>query len=269
MSAAFLKDIDWERPWLSSLRSIAQPILQSADWRAALNTAATPLKNHRGLPIRFVPQAELPSGTPYEAFISGTGQVPTRDNLHDFFNALVWLAFPKIKSQLNACQAAEIARMSNAATDLSLSMSNRGRVRDAATIFDENAALIITRDPELVEALRNHEWRHVFIGRREAFLQDYDVWLFGHALMEKLELPYKGITAHAWTVEADNTFFILSPMEKRIWVDEQVSKQLAYGLSTSSFTPLPVLGLPGWWGSQEESFYSDTKVFRPKRASKK
>ncbi|WP_146608015.1 DUF3025 domain-containing protein, partial [Burkholderia multivorans] len=44
----------------------------------------------RGKPLRFVPQAELPPGIAYETHIAATGRVPTRHNLHDFFNALVW-----------------------------------------------------------------------------------------------------------------------------------------------------------------------------------
>jgi hypothetical protein len=35
--------------------------------------------------------------------------VPTRENLHDFFNGLVWQTFPLIKRELNALQAAQIA----------------------------------------------------------------------------------------------------------------------------------------------------------------
>src|SRR4051794_16460024 len=103
MAAPFLKLIDWERPWLALLRPVAQPILAAPDWRFALNDAAhaAGLCNHRGLPIRFVPQADLPAGVAYEEFIGDTGCVPTRDNLHDFFNALVWLTFPGIKQQLN------------------------------------------------------------------------------------------------------------------------------------------------------------------------
>ncbi len=58
---------------------------------------------------RFVPQESLPEGTAYEEFISATGNVPTRDNLHDFFNGLVWQTFPLIKRELNALQAAQIA----------------------------------------------------------------------------------------------------------------------------------------------------------------
>ncbi|WP_442781896.1 DUF3025 domain-containing protein, partial [Collimonas fungivorans] len=30
-------------------------------------------------------------------------------------------------------------------------------------------------------------------------------------------------------------------------------------------TPLPVLGVPGWSGGQDQAFYADVSVFRPKR----
>jgi hypothetical protein len=39
-------------------------------------------------------------------------------------------------------------------------------------------------------------------------------------------------------------------------------------LNTSCFTPLPVLGVPGWWSQQDEAFYADTSVFRAKREKK-
>jgi hypothetical protein len=47
---------------------------------------------------------------PYEAGIARTGRVPTRANLHDFFNALIFLHFPRAKAQLNRLQSAALAR---------------------------------------------------------------------------------------------------------------------------------------------------------------
>jgi hypothetical protein len=265
MGAAFLNNIDWQRPWLMPLLPQAQSILQSPDWRAALNDAATSLKNHRGLPIKFVPQGDLPPKVPYEAFISETGQVPTRENLHDFFNAMVWLTYPRIKAQLNELQATEIARASGSSTGIPPHPVTRGRLRDAATIFDENAAILISRDPDLVNALRKHEWHELFVARREGFVKDCEVRLFGHALMEKLVSPYKAITSHAWIVEEADGFFERDGREKQNWLDREVASQLTYGLSTSAFTPLPVLGVPGWCENQQEIFYEDKKVFRPKK----
>ncbi|MFC3109145.1 DUF3025 domain-containing protein, partial [Undibacterium arcticum] len=132
-------EIDWTRPWYASVLAAAHAVNAAPDWRAALNAqaGAQGLRNARGLPLRFVSQAALPDGQAYEAFIDASGSVPTRDNLHDFFNALVWLSFPRIKAQLNALQAAQIA--------LAGIGKSRGAARDAATIFDENAALIVVR----------------------------------------------------------------------------------------------------------------------------
>lgn len=260
---SFFDAIDWHQPWLAPLRDTAASVIGGSDWRAAINAHAARigLKNHRGLPIHFVPQAELPRGMAYEAFISATGGVPTRENLHDFFNALVWLTFPKIKVQLNALQAAEIAKSGTIP-------AARGKVRDAATIFDENAAVLVARDMSMIEALRAHAWREVFIGRRDEFGRSCEVWLFGHALMEKLVSPYKAITAHVWPVVASKEYFYLPSPGKAAWIDAMVAGQIADGLPTSTFMPLPVLGVPGWWEGQDDAFYADAIVFRPPRQSK-
>ena len=59
-------------------------------------------------PRVFVEQALAPVGEPYEAFIARTGQVPTRNNLHDLFNGLIWHTHPQLKTQLNRLQAQAI-----------------------------------------------------------------------------------------------------------------------------------------------------------------
>ncbi len=261
---ARIRALDWGRSWHAAVRAAGESIAQAHDLRAALNTAAAAqqLQNHRGLPLSFVPQQALPPGTAYEAYISATGQVPTRDNLHDFFNALVWLSFPLIKRQLNALQAAEIERVG---------AKLRGRLRDAATLFDENAALVVLRDGAsgraLAQALRERRWHDAFIGQRTAFETDCRILLFGHALMEKLATPYKAITAHAWLLTATSDFFDLPLAAQTAWIDATVARQLSSDLTPSSLTPLPVMGVPGWSEQQNAAFYMDTDVFRPPRMS--
>lgn len=258
--ADFAGAIDWGRPWLAPYREPAAPLLQSADWLAALNQCAADagLHNHAGVPLRFVPQPALPPGVPYEAFIGASGQVPTRDNLHDFFNALVWLKFPRIKAELNRLQALQIAKLGIGRL--------RGPARDAATIFDENAALLITRDPGLEARLRTHDWQALFVANRVAFFRDTEIRLFGHALLEKLVTPYKSITAHAWLTDADDAFFSLDAESKDAWIDQHLTRNLAStSLTTAKFTPLPVLGVPGWWHGQGDAFYRDPTVFRLKK----
>lgn len=261
--------IDWSRPWYDAVRAAWEAVDRDngpAHFREGFSrhAATLGLRNHLGLPVQFVPQEALPDGTAYEQFIGATGAVPTRDNLHDFFNGLVWLSFPQIKVQLNALQAAQIARDGVG--------KSRGPARDAATIFDENAALLVVRDDAdghaLVAALRAHRWHEAFMERRASFdvAGGAEVWLFGHALMEKLVAPRKAITAHTRVVWADAAFFTRDHGGQRAWIDAQVAQQLAQqGLSTADFTPMQVLGVPGWWPQQDAAFYGDTTVFRPRR----
>jgi hypothetical protein len=263
--------IDWRQPWLDAIGENARLVTRETgwqqDWRHILNRLACGrrLTTHRGLPLQFVAQAALPEGVAYEAFIGATGSVPTRHNLHDFFNGLVWLSFPAIKAQLNALQAREIA---GAAT--SRPASTRGKLRDAATIFDENAALLVVRDEEWANLFRAHRWQELFLERRSDFASHCDVRLFGHALMEKLVAPYKAITAHAWLIVAPPDYWALDKnagrRERDLWLDGAVSREIATGLARSGFTPLPVSGVPGWWPDQDRCFYDDRTVFRPPRS---
>jgi len=261
------QEIDWSRAWYASVRDAASRIdlsLPSVVEPFCGQAAALALVNHAGQPLRFVPQAALPEGTAYEEFIGATGQVPTRDNLHDFFNGLVWLTFPIIKRQLNALQAAQIA--------LDGVGKSRGPARDAATIYDENSALLVVRDDAngaaLVDALRNHRWCEAFVERAAQFDGAAQVWLFGHALMEKLVAPYKAITAHTRVVLAGDDYWSQDDAGRRAWLDRVEAQRLAEeGLAKGSFTPLPVLGIPGWWPQQDHAFYEDQTVFRAKRSA--
>jgi hypothetical protein len=261
-----LESIDWSQPWYDSVRDAASRLSADTHFRDTFcqQAASLGLRNHLDRPISFVPQEDLPEGTAYEEHIGATGCIPTRDNLHDFFNGLVWLTFPRIKVQLNALQAAQIA--------LDGVGKSRGPARDAATIFDENAALLVVRGDTagqaLIDALREHHWHEAFVERRAQWGRDAQVWLFGHALMEKLVAPRKAITAHTRIVLASDDFFELDHEARRAWLDATIAQQLAdEGLSTAGFTPMQALGVPGWWPEQDEAFYADATAFRPKRAA--
>ena len=78
----------------------------------------------------------------------------------------------------------------------------RGPLRDAATVFDENGVVLVTRDQRLIDDLKARRWHDAFVVRRPAW-NDVGVRSFGHALMDKLVAPYKAITAHAMAVELD------------------------------------------------------------------
>ncbi len=190
----------------------------------------------------------MPSGVAYEQFIFDTGTVPTRDNLHDFFNGLCWITFPETKKKLNQLQAAEIAKAGV--------QNVRGPVRDALTLFDENAALLVA-PPAIWEALEARDWQRLFVGLRPLWA-DTRLVLLGHALLEKLVSPRKAITAHVYDARAAGG----SIAELDAWVAASLT---AEKLASKPFLPLPVLGVPGWWPENENfSFYDDSFVFRPR-----
>lgn len=95
-----------------ALRGARPALAGEGVWLAALaeEAAAAVITTGRGLPLRFMAQDELPPGVAYETQIAATGGVPTptRHNLHDFFNALVWFAYPRFKAAINARQSAAI-----------------------------------------------------------------------------------------------------------------------------------------------------------------
>lgn len=244
--------IDWDAPWFRAVAEGGRAVEGELDVRGALAAAASRqgIRNAKGRPIRFAEPGAAGSAA-YEEHIHRTGEVPTRDNLHDFFNALVWLAFPRTKAGLNALQAAAIARDGVGA--------RRGALRDAATLIDENAVLLVTRRDDLVEALAAHDWRRLFLVHRAAWDSDVRAIVFGHALMEKLTAPYRGVTAHALHVRMD-------PDASLATVDAAVAAALDEGLVPGRLRPLPVLGIPGWADNDDAAYYEDASVFRPARA---
>jgi len=268
VSAGFA-DIDWARPWLASIevrgrRWQAAALAGYDEYLATLNedAASASLVTGRGEPLAFIAQEELPVGASYEGHIAQTGRVPTRHNLHDFFNASMWFAYPRIKATLNARQAQQIDALGVGPT--------RGGVRDALTLFDENAVLFACADASLADALRSFGWRTLFIDERAAWGTRCEARIFGHALLEKLVAPYKACTGHAWIVDVPADYFTLDDAARRALIDERVAQGLNAGpLDSRAFAPLPVLGVPGWWtANASPDFYDDVSVFRPGRRNR-
>lgn len=245
--------LDWQQPWLAPWRDEAATVesllaagASVADVLNTLHRQSASGAATLGWMPDFVPQAALPADQAYEKFIFDTRQVPTRDNLHDLFNGLCWLRFPETKRCLNALQAAQIAQAGV--------QPLRGAMRDALTVFDENAALLSAPQP-LWEALQARQWDRLFVELRPLWRQARLV-LFGHALLEKLTNPRKPITAHVYRAPA--------PAGSLDALDHWAAGALRQAdLTAKIFLPLPVLGVPGWWAQNETlSFYDDPLVFR-------
>lgn len=231
--AAFWRALDWRAAWLAPYVEVARPVIERLERGVGVAQA---LGDHR-----FVPQSALPAGEAYEAFIARSGCVPTRDNLHDLLNGLVWLRFPALKQHLNRLHAAQIA-------DEGVG-DRRGPLRDALTLFDENGAWW-QAPAALAEALARRDWPALFVEQRALWRESPPV-LVGHALLEKLARPRKAITAHVWLSAASPG--AADDIDPVVWRGKP-------------FAPLPVLGVPGWWpGNDDPAFYRDADVFRPRR----
>jgi hypothetical protein len=238
--AGFDAGAPWLDPWRDAGRQVANELDSGATLPQALNQQAPRA-------VQFVPPDDVPAGSAYEQHIFDTGRCPTRDSLHDFFNGLAWLVMPLSKRQLNRVHVAQIAASGIA--------GQRGPVRDAATLFDENGAVLIAPET-LWAALAQRDWQRLFVGLRPLWSQARLV-IFGHALLEKLAAPRKNLTAHVWAQPC--------PGGAMAEVDAWLAGQLTAGrLASKPFLPLPVLGIPGWCPASEDfSFYDDPLVFRP------
>lgn len=240
-----LPPVDWSRPWFEHLRAWGLRLpsgcsvlrgLQSLRHESPQSRGCKyPAPQGRALPD-FVAQDELPEGHAYEAHIASTGHVPTRDNLHDLLNGLMWMRHPALKWRMNQLQAAVIFRDGIRA--------QRGSARDALTLFDESGAVWPRPDPVLLDALRRRDWEDLFVVHRARWAeQSFEIC--GHALLEQLvRAPRKGLVAQVCVAQAPWV------MDEAAWSDKP-------------FMPLPVLGIPGWWPGQDDpTFYRDTRVFR-------
>lgn len=247
-------DIDWSgpafEPWAALGAGVVQQVLRGVDLHQALN------KRHLGSATadgpRFVPMQTLPPGTNYEAFIDAHNAVPTRNNLHDFFNALCWQRFPRSKRAMNRQYVKEQAALSNPAS------GRRGRIRDAMTVFDESGAVL--RAPDVLwQALVERRWHDAFIVLRPLW-REAQFEVFGHAVLEKLVYPFKSITAHVVRLPVQRA-------DSASECDAALAMQMnATWWAEKPWIPVPVLGIPGWCeANHEPAFYADLAVFRPLR----
>ncbi len=267
-----LTAIDWQQPWLHPIRALGEEISQKITqatqpehtFIAILNEYALAQNLASANAYHFVSQHALPKGIAYEMYIYTCGGIPTRPNLHDFFNALIWLSFPHTKMALNHLHAKTILREGH---------GRRTRHRDLATLFDENGFIFMSDDLKMHAALQSANWSTLFLQYQDAWSHRIHVFPFGHALLEKLLKPYKAITAHCTTLTVQQCFHaphlmkmpMMSP-SSLIKIDQTLAPTLIKRLQAKMrFYPLPVMGIPGWCERtiQTPDFYQDTSVFRP------
>ncbi len=256
---------DLSHPIYDPVRPALERLAREPGWPAAerLNALARELgvapRTAGGRPVRFAaPRADVN----YELRVHASGEVATRPgNWHDLFNALAWIAFPRTKAALNARHAAQIP----------LEGGRRGPLRDLLTIFDEGGALVPYSDAALAGLIRDFRWRELFWERRAGLLKALRFVVVGHAVLEQARRPWPGITCKALFVPVDEARLRLPPGRLLAYLDEHAAAW--FGAAGSALTPralapLPVFGYPGWFpGNERESFYADTRFFRPLKRS--
>ena len=236
------------QPWLARL---ADPLHASPDELSRLASDAD-LRVESGCALRFVaPAGGAARYGDYEMRVFQTGCVETRPgNLHDLFNALAWLAFPRTKAKLNALHARTIPSEGG----------RRGRFRDLLTIIDEGGALVACDDPLLVELVHGLRWKELFWTQRERLRRGMRIHVLGHAVLERALQPWPGITCKALFVPAHGD----ADDHAARWLED-----LPLDATPRSLPPLPVFGFPGWHpGTTDPAFYDDESYFRPSRGRK-
>jgi hypothetical protein len=222
--------------------------------------------NASGIRIRFVVQDARPERfeEKFEPAAFLRGEVPVRRfNWHDLFNALVWMTFPTAKAALNARHYQAMTARNG---------PDRSPAEDALTLFDEEGVMVLSSDPGLLELIRDFRWRELFRERRESVARHMRFLLFGHALYEKAMRPYIGMTGKALLFEVPDRTLSLEGQALVNEADRIAALRIwdgAHLRDGRALSPLPVLGVPGWWEANEsEDFYDNADYFRPGRLRK-
>lgn len=257
----------WQRhPGIETLRPVSGWPAWSRwpgvdDLQSVFDGNAETIVNAIGSPLRLSRAPSVLSAAEYETGVARDARLAVRlPGWHDVFNVLVWSAWPKAKAALNARNMVEIDRHSG---------GNRSRARDALAGFDEDGVVVCVADPLLERLAREFRWKALFWEHRSALANGFRVFVFGHALAEKLLDPFVGLTAKAVFMESVPGFAD-SPIDRqRAILDRRLADLLSAPdrfATPAELAPLPVLGIPGWWpGGEDAAFYDDGAYFRPGR----
>ncbi|OFC72246.1 hypothetical protein BFC18_04060 [Alteromonas confluentis] len=203
-------------------------------------------------------------GRYYEEIIFQDNVLPTREsNWHDFFNALIWMQFPRTKGLLNRMHVEDIAAHG---------VHPRTASRNRITHFDECGVVLAVPERlqpqgrELLYALAHHNWIEIMLEKRANWGDVLYPFIFGHANLEMLLEPFIGLTGKWLAVTVPDDFNQMSFQQQCHAVDTALFQRFT---KTDVFSvkghlhPLPLLGVPGWYSPQNLTFYQNTDYFRP------
>jgi hypothetical protein len=211
----------------------------------------------------------LADGWHYESRIARLGVVATREHdVHDLFNAMVWLRHPQLKRALNARQVDDIGVVG---------AKHRTRAQHALTHFDEAGAIAWLADDELLDAWDAHDWTRLF--RDEAaWGSRIALTVPGHALLEHVWNGHVLPTAKVLVVRVCATTLaahcqggaVLArwpAAEEMLAAEIRASRVL---VDPQELRPLPLAGIPGWHpGQADPAFHRVMPCFRPLRPGRR
>jgi hypothetical protein len=233
-----------------------RPLIDRVDRRNAV-LSLNALAHERQINLTFVAAPEKKvSAVEYETRIVAEHELIVNDSLHDFFNACIWLTFPKIKRVISELHV-----------ELGVGEHNRRpRRRDVLTLFDESGLMLFC-EPALCEKFKvlneTHQWKTLFVERRREFIEHVRPILFGHGALEQLASNWhRGVTVKAqWLpLHCDTTLGELDT-----FLSEAIRTNNALR-DDERRIPIPLLGVPGWFAENNDAnCYDCVDVFRPAR----
>ncbi len=174
-----------------------------------------------GSSIQFVEQKgkrqDLGFDSLYEPRIFLKGEVKTRqESWHDFFNAMIWHAFPLVKSYLNKNMFYLFDE--NAKFPWVGPPKNRNSIQDILTMFDEGGCFLVH--------VKNS------CGDVTCTLP----YLYGHGFYERLAYGDKDLSAYTINLNVQENFLELNDLEKLKTIDEVGKNKLQEVFIQKSFS---------------------------------
>ncbi len=245
-------------PIIQQLDSLTRLFSNYTDW-PSISDYSNIFKSHK---IGITPVTQSDSFDSFEDYYEPRvylkKELQTRsNNWHDFFNAMIWLRFPKTKKILNQLHYFQARKRPL--------KSNRTKLENKITLFDECGAILLCKNPQLLKLIHQHQWQQLFLNHVQSIQDDLECVIFGHAIYEKALAPYIGLTCHCLIITDEK---LLKDTKKGNYA--RLDKHLAELWETDlpqkniQFQPFPVLGMPGYWPEQTEDFYQNTDYFRKK-----
>ena len=194
----------------------------------------------------------------YDALVFKEKKIPIRkDVLHDYFNALTWLAFPNSKKKLNKKNFTLLEH------NYLSGNKNRPRNIDLTTLLDESGIIIFTNNSFLSSLIRQKKWKTVFWDNRDTVKKSFRFFLFGHSLFEKIMNEYIGTTARALIIFNESLPFEKITISNVDQILSDYIDQEFFFLNLEKTVAIPLFAIPGWSNlNEKKEFYQENEYLR-------